>query len=140
MLKNKPKLIDMTKPGEPYVIGTYTGERPPNITCSGDSEDEIDPDNPDIIYIRNDTGKPIKLDINYEINEVITAMTKDEKWDWLSEYWSSRGDTEAGDSSSASIPECKHEWVNVSFTGLVMACKYCDINKPEDTEYEPGTD
>ena len=38
------------------------------------------------------------------------------------------------DDGGASESECDHEYVNVGFTSVIMACKHCGINQEPDDD------
>lgn len=54
----------------------------------------------------------------------IYAENKDANlWDWdIEEYAHSTNAHNPG-------PECNHEWVNVSFNHVHLACKHCGVDK-----------
>jgi hypothetical protein len=36
--------------------------------------------------------------------------------------------------AAPAAPSCEHEWVNVGFTSLKMACKHCGVDMPKERE------
>ena len=91
----------------------------------------------DIVVNNDDTQFRRLMSMQPETLVNITLGQGGMGWDWTvaassydDHYWPTNYGT--GYDSDITYNSCKHDWVNVSFNHVQIACKHCGVDKPYD--------